>query len=95
MTQPQVIQGTGEELLPYIERYRDRPNLMLSIPAEEERAAKPEPTEEEIMAVNARLRRHIVLLGYATGLDNESIDADLAKEYGDSHQAPRREDNLN
>jgi len=25
-------------------------------------------------------------LGYATGADNESIDADLAREYGSPHE---------
>ena len=28
-------------------------------------------------------------LGYPTGIDNESIDADLAREYGDSHEDTR------
>jgi hypothetical protein len=32
---------------------------------------------------NARLRQHRVSLGHATGIDNESIDADLARLYGD------------
>lgn len=36
----------------------------------------------------ARLMRHAgaVDLGYPTGLDNESIDADLADEYGSAHE---------
>lgn len=46
---------------------------------------RPEPTHEEIDAANARLRQIMVDLGYATGTDNESIDADLAREYGDDH----------
>lgn len=35
-----------------------------------------------------RLRRHFgaVNLGYPTGVDNESIDADLAREYGSTHE---------
>jgi hypothetical protein len=28
-------------------------------------------------------------LGYATGADNESIDADLAREYGNTHEEVR------
>ena len=31
------------------------------------------------------LRKYAVSTGQATGLDNEQIDADLAREYGDSH----------
>ena len=44
-----------------------------------------EPTPEEIAAANAELFSHIVSLGYATGTDNEQIDADLVREYGDDH----------
>ena len=51
-------------------------------------ARKPrgEPTQQEIDEANRRLRECIVDLGYATGTDNESIDADLAREYGDNHE---------
>jgi hypothetical protein len=35
MSQAQLIQGTGAELLPHVERLRDRKNLLLIIPAEE------------------------------------------------------------
>ena len=34
-------------------------------------------------AANARLRRCRVSLGHATGIDNDAIDADLARVYGD------------
>ena len=36
-----------------------------------------------------RFRRHFgeVSSGYTSGADNESIDADLAREYGDTHEA--------
>lgn len=36
----------------------------------------------------ARLMRHVgaVNLGYATGADNDSIDADLGREYGSNHE---------
>jgi hypothetical protein len=43
-------------------------------------AVRPEPTQAEIDAANARLEQHIVSLGYATGTDNECIDANLARE---------------
>jgi hypothetical protein len=45
----------------------------------------PRPTPAERQAAHARLRQHIVALGHATGIDNESIDADLARAYGDDH----------
>lgn len=44
------------------------------------------PTPEEIAEADARLERCIVNLGYATGTDNEQIDADLAREYLDTHE---------
>jgi hypothetical protein len=40
---------------------------------------------EEIAKANARLKKNMVSLGYATGCDNTQIDADLAREYGDEH----------
>jgi diketogulonate reductase-like aldo/keto reductase len=54
------------------------------------RISKPHPklTEEESRAAWERLQRHMGAenLGYATGADNESIDADLAREYGNTHE---------
>jgi len=49
---------------------------------------RPQLTEEEKKAAMERLLRHAgaASLGYATGADNESIDADLAREYGSSHE---------
>lgn len=46
------------------------------------------PTEKEWDEAKEQLSRHIgaVDLGYPTGADNESIDRDLAREYGDSHE---------
>ena len=38
-------------------------------------------------AANARLRQQRVALGHATGTDNESIDADLARVYGNDANA--------
>jgi len=46
----------------------------------------PKPTPEEIAAANKELFSHTSSLGYATGLDNEQIDADLAREYADDHK---------
>ncbi|MCS6863309.1 MAG: hypothetical protein NZT92_23625 [Abditibacteriales bacterium] len=50
---------------------------------------RPQLTEEERQAARERFRRRhagAVNLGYATGADNESIDADLAREYGSTHE---------
>jgi hypothetical protein len=51
-------------------------------------APRPKMTEEERQASIERFRRHAgaVSLGYPTGADNESIDRDLAREYGSSHE---------
>lgn len=54
-----------------------------------QRAPKPRPklSEEELQAARERFAQHIgaASLGYPTGVDNESIDADLAREYGSTH----------
>ena len=46
-------------------------------------------TEEEQQAARERFERHFgeVDLGYATGVDNEQIDTDLAREYAATHEA--------
>ena len=46
------------------------------------------PTPEERSAALARLLRHAGAadLGRPTGLDNAGIDADLAREYGGTHE---------
>ena len=48
-----------------------------------------ERSESELQAARARFERHFgaVDLGYATGIDNEGIDADLVREYADPHEA--------
>ena len=43
---------------------------------------KPTVSAEERAAANARLRACRVSTGRPTGTDNEGIDADLAREYG-------------
>ena len=44
-------------------------------------------SEEEKQAARERFRRHFgsVNLGHQLGIDNEALDADLAREYGCSH----------
>lgn len=45
-------------------------------------------SEQERVEAMARLMRHAgaVNLGHPTGVDNESIDIDLAQEYGSMHE---------
>jgi len=45
------------------------------------------PTDAEKQAARERFERHFgeVNLGHPTGADNESIDADLAREYSSTH----------
>ncbi len=45
-------------------------------------------TEAEKQAARRRFERHFgaVNLGYATGVDNETIDADLARAYANEHE---------
>lgn len=45
-------------------------------------------SEVEKQAARERFERHFgeVNLGFATGPDNESIDADLAREYSNTHE---------
>lgn len=51
----------------------------------------PQLSEVERQAAWAQLQQHIgaVSLGYPTGADNESIDADLAREYASTHEEER------
>jgi hypothetical protein len=48
----------------------------------------PKLTREKREEALAQLLKHAgaVSLGYPTGADNESIDSDLAREYGSSHE---------
>ena len=49
--------------------------------------AKDQRTEAEKEASRQRFRAHAgSISGYPTGADNESIDADLGREYGDTHE---------
>jgi hypothetical protein len=47
---------------------------------------RPKVSRAEAAAALERLWQHTVDLGYPTGADNESIDADLARAYGDNHE---------
>jgi hypothetical protein len=44
-------------------------------------------SREERAAALAEMRQYITSPGFATGTDNEQIDADLAREYGDDHRS--------
>ena len=57
--------------------------------SEELRTREQPTTEAEKKAACERFERHFgaVNLGYATGADNDAIDADLARAYADSHEA--------
>ena len=48
----------------------------------------PLVTEAEKVAARERFEHHFgeVNLGHATGVDNERIDADLARDYADNHE---------
>ena len=50
------------------------------------------PSHEEIDAANDRLAKCIVDMGRAFGTDNEQIDADLAREYADTHEPTESRD---
>ena len=52
------------------------------------RPVQPPVSEADREVAVARLLRFAgtVSLGHPTGVDNEQIDADLAREYGDSHE---------
>lgn len=51
-------------------------------------SVRAQRTEEEKQAARARFEQHFgeVDLGSATGVDNEQIDADLAREYANTHE---------
>jgi hypothetical protein len=65
---------TEEMILEWLARHRPKP--------------RPPLSEEELEAARERLRRHAgaASLSHPTGADNESIDADLAREYGSTHE---------
>ena len=67
---------------------RTEEEVLLEWLAARAKRKRPKLTEEESRAAWERLQRHMGAenLGYPTGADNESIDADLAQEYGSTHE---------
>ncbi len=51
-------------------------------------AVTPGRSEADKQAARRRFESHLgeVDLGYPTGMDNEGIDADLGREYADTHE---------
>ena len=56
--------------------------------AESAGKGRPSVQKEERQAAWEQLQQHCgaVSLGHPTGAENESIDADLAREYGSTHE---------
>ena len=75
------FEGTSQEIIQFL---RDRPQDHLYRITELDRTGRV-PTPAEIAAADARLLEHAVDLYPPSGLDNDQIDADLAREYGSSH----------
>jgi predicted transcriptional regulator len=67
---------------------RTTEEMVLEWLAKHARKPRTQLSEQEREAARARLRRHAgaASLGHPTGADNESIDADLAREYGSTHE---------
>jgi hypothetical protein len=80
----QVIKGTPDELARYVGNLPNTTTYRITVVPE---TATSEPDEEEVARADAKIETTIVSLGYATGTSNESIDADLARAYGDDHAA--------
>lgn len=59
--------------------------------AQNRRSQFPPLTPEERAADSALLRQFVVSLGHPTGSDNDAIDADLAREYGDNHEVAAKD----
>lgn len=53
---------------------------------------KQAPTEAEIRAADERLEACITDYGRPLGIDNQSIDADLARVYGDASHTVRSDE---
>ncbi len=83
---PDEVYQACEELA----RQQGRPVEALVLEFVLEHRFKPQPqlTEAERREARKRLLCHAgaVSLGYPTGIDNESIDADLAREYLSPHE---------
>ena len=68
----------------------DFPTFMAQWKEEMKPKYLPQVSREELAAANARLFSHCINLGDPGALDNDRIDADLAREYGDNHEMPAR-----
>jgi predicted DNA-binding antitoxin AbrB/MazE fold protein len=64
-----------------------RPLEPVDLPEHSTVEFEPRPIAESANreAARARLRTYVVSLGRSTGIDNEMIDADVAREAGDCH----------
>ena len=73
--------GTPDEL-------RSEGRFLQELPDDFGTDARMQPTDAEKQAARERFERHFgeVDLGYATGVDNEQIDADLARAYAARHR---------
>jgi hypothetical protein len=67
----QVAQSNGQTPVEWLTQWLPKPHSVV--------------TEEERRAANERIRQCIISSGRASGADNASIDADLAKAYADPH----------
>lgn len=62
--------------------------FLQELPDDFRRGTRAQRTDAEKQVARERFERHFgeVDLGYATGVDNEQIDADLAREYAATHE---------
>ncbi len=80
--QNQVQEIYRRQILPMSEKER----LQLAALIIKDISDKPETNGEAKSAGGIRELFGSVSLGHPTGSDNESIDADLAREYGSTHE---------
>lgn len=82
MTLPNVLEGTWSELSKLASEFGDRRLRLTILPTT---SLTLKPTEEEVRLANEALLSCSVDIGYSMGVENEQIDIDLAREYGDDH----------
>jgi hypothetical protein len=83
-----TIEGTWREVSRKASSLPEEQPVRLTIITADKKASPSRivvPHEERLSA-NAKLRSTIISLGHTTGSDNESIDADLAREYESTHE---------
>jgi antitoxin YefM len=73
--------GTGEGWVAH--------RFLQELPDDSWQDTRTRRTDAEKQAARERFESHLgeVDLGYATGVDNEQIDAELARAYADTHEA--------